>query len=162
VEVYLLRHGIAEEAAAGAADADRALTSEGRKKLRAVLDAAADAGVCPALIVTSPLRRAVQTAEIAVEILEYRGDLLRSAVLRPEAEPKDSWEEIRLHKDVESILLAGHEPLFSRLTAYLLGCPNLQVDFKKGALTRLDVDSFGAQPRGVLKWMLTPRLVRER
>ncbi|HZU28954.1 MAG TPA: histidine phosphatase family protein [Bryobacteraceae bacterium] len=162
MEIYLLRHGIAEEPAPGQSDADRALTAEGRKKLRAVLESAADAGVCPALIITSPLRRAVQTAEIATETLEYKGDVLRSRVLRPEAEPAEAWEEIRLHRDVPSLLLAGHEPLFGSLFAFLLGDPSLQVDFKKGALARIDVGSFGARPRGVLKWMLTPRLVRER
>src|SRR5579884_3785801 len=103
MEIYLLRHGIAEDPAPGTTDADRALTAEGRKKLRTVMDAAFDAGVCPALVITSPLRRAVQTAEIAIDVLEYKGDLLRSRVLRPEAEPQDVWEEIRLHRDVDSL-----------------------------------------------------------
>ena len=158
----MLRHGIAEEGEPGKADSDRALTAEGKKKLRAVLDVAADSGVCPALIITSPYRRAVQTADVAAELLEYRGDLLRSRTLLPDADPHQAWEEIRLHKDVGSILLAGHEPLFGRLLAYLLGCPTLQVDFKKGALARIDIDNFGAQPRGMLKWLLTARLTRDR
>jgi phosphohistidine phosphatase SixA len=55
-------------------------------------------------------------------------------------------------------LLAGHEPLFSSLTAYLLGCSNLQVDFKKGAIACVEIDRFDPSPHGVLKWMLTSRL----
>lgn len=161
MEIYLLRHGIAEDTSAGGGDADRALTGQGKKKLRSVLEAAADAGVCPALIITSPYRRAVQTAEIAAEVLEYKGDLLRSRALLPESEASQVWEEIRLHKDVDAVLLAGHEPLFSATVAYLLGCATLQVDFKKGALARVDTDSFGAHPRCVLKWLLTPRLIRD-
>lgn len=161
VEIYLLRHGIAEDGEPGKPDSDRALTAEGKKKLRAVLDVAADGGVCPALIVTSPYRRAVQTADLAVETLEYRGDVLRSRTLLPDSDPQQAWEEIRLHKDLDSILMAGHEPLFGRLAAYLLGCPTLQVDFKKGALARIDIDTFGAQPRGTLKWMITARLTRD-
>lgn len=162
MEIYLLRHGIAEDGEPGKPDSDRALTAEGKKKLRAVLDVAADGGVCPALIISSPYRRAVQTADIAAEVLEYRGDQVRSRTLVPDSDPQQVWEEIRLHKDLDSILLAGHEPLFGRLFAHLLGCPTLQVDFKKGALARIDVENFGAQPRGALKWLLTARLTRDR
>jgi phosphohistidine phosphatase SixA len=57
------------------------------------------------------------------------------------------------------LLLAGHEPLLGMTVGYLLGVPALQVDLKKAALVRIDQESFGGAPRGVLKWMLTPRLV---
>ena len=156
--IYILRHGIAEDAGPGQSDADRALTPEGRKKLRNVLRAAHEAGVTPALILTSPLKRAVQTAQLAAEILEYRGELLRTKALEPGGHPRMAWDEIRVHKDEPSILLAGHEPLFSSLTAYLLGCPDLQVEFKKGALACVEMDRFGAEPHAVLKWFITPKL----
>ena len=158
MKIYILRHGIAEDAAAGQSDSDRALTPEGRKKLRNVLRAGLEAGVEPGLILTSPLKRAVQTAQLAAEVLNYKGDLLRTEALEPGGHPRMVWDEIRVHKDEASILLAGHEPLFSSLTAYLLGCPDLQVDFKKGALACVEVDRFGAEPHGVLKWFLTPKL----
>lgn len=74
------------------------------------------------------------------------------------ASPGEAWSEIRAHKDAPSVLLASHEPLTGLLIGFLLGAPSLNVDVKKGSLTRIDVDSFGAQPRGVLKWMLTPKL----
>jgi phosphohistidine phosphatase SixA len=44
------------------------------------------------------------------------------------------------------------------LTAYLLGSPNLQIDFKKGAIACIEVDRFPAEPHGALRWMLTPKL----
>jgi len=158
MEIYILRHGIAEDGQAGQPDGERALTPDGKKKLRNVLRVAASAGVAPALILTSPLRRALQTAQIAAEILDYKGELLRTKALEPGSEPRAVWEEIRVHKDETNILLAGHEPLFSRLTAYLLGCPNLQIDFKKGALACVEMDRFAAEPHGVLRWMLTSKL----
>ena len=129
MEIYILRHGIAEDAPAGQPDAERALTSDGRKKLRSVLRSAAASGVAPSLILTSPLKRALQTAQIAAEILEYPGELLRTRTLEPNSSPKAIWDEIRVHKDEARILLVGHEPLFGRLMAYLLGSPELQVDF---------------------------------
>jgi phosphohistidine phosphatase len=158
MQIYILRHGIAEDSVAGQSDSERALTPEGKKKLRSVLRVAREAGVSPALILTSPLKRAVQTAQLAAEMLGYKGDLLRTEALEPGAHPRKVWEEIRVHKDESEILLAGHEPLFSSLTAYLLGSPDLQVDFKKGALACVEVDRFGAEPHGALRWFITPKV----
>jgi len=158
MEIYLLRHGIAEDGQVGQPDAERALTADGKKKLRNVLRAAAAAGVAPSLILTSPYKRAVQTAQIAAEILDYKGELLRTKALEPGSSPKPVWDEIRVHKDESRILLSGHEPLFSRLTAYLLNAPELQIDFKKGAIACVEVERFTADPHGVLRWYLTPKI----
>jgi phosphohistidine phosphatase len=158
MEIYILRHGVAEDGQPGQPDSERALTPDGCKKLRNILRTAAAAGVAPSLILTSPYKRALQTAQLAAEILDYKGELLRTKALEPPAAPKTVWDEIRVHKDQAQILLSGHEPLFSRLTAYLLGSPNLQVDFKKGAIACVEVERFGAEPHGVLRWMLTSKL----
>jgi phosphohistidine phosphatase len=158
MEIYILRHGVAEEPQPGQPDSERSLTADGRKKLRNVLRAAASAGVAPSLILTSPYKRALQTAQLAAEILDYKGELLRTKALEPGSSPKVVWDEIRVHKDEPRILLAGHEPLFSRLTAHLLGSPNLQVDFKKGAIACVELDRFPVEPHGVLRWMLTSKL----
>jgi phosphohistidine phosphatase len=158
MEIYVLRHGIAHDGKPGRPDAERALTAEGRDKLRAVLARARAAGAAPAAILTSPYVRAVETAEIAADVLGFRGNLERTAALEPDRSPYDVWDEIRARKHAASVLLAGHEPLLSALVAFLLGAPSLQVEMKKAALVRIDCDRFGAEPRGVLKWMLTPRL----
>lgn len=162
MDIYILRHGIAEDAQAGRPDSDRALTPEGKKKLRNVLRAARNAGASVSLILTSPYRRAVQTAQVAAEALDYKGELLRTKALEPGSRPQLVWEEIRVHKNEPQILLAGHEPLFSALTAYLLASPNLQIDFKKGAMACVEITHFPAEPSGVLKWMLTPKLAAGR
>ena len=156
MQIYLLRHAIAENARPGQADAERALTNEGREKLRRVLKRAAAAGVAPDEILSSPLRRAVETAAVAAESLGYQGQVVKTRALGLDASPYDAWEEIRTRKDQRAILLASHEPLMSNLVAFLLDSPALQVDMKKAALVRVDCDRFGPQPRGVLKWMLTP------
>ena len=95
---------------------------------------------------------------MAAEILDYKGELLRTKALEPGSAPKAVWDEIRVHKDEVQILLVGHEPLFSRLMAYLLGSPNLQVDFKKGAVACIELERFPPEPHGVLRWMLTSKL----
>jgi phosphohistidine phosphatase len=158
MEVYILRHAIAEERRPGRRDQDRALTDEGRKKLRPVLDRARAAGVVPSLILTSPYVRAVQTAEMAAEVLGYKGTLVRTEALVPGSLPDAAWLEIRDHRAEKTILLAGHEPLLGEIAAYLLGVPELAIDFKKGALLRIDVDVSAREPHGALQWLLTPKL----
>ena len=161
MEIYLLRHAIAETARHGQSDAERALTEEGRDKLRRVLDRARGAGVKPSAILSSPYRRAMETAAVAKEALAFGGEIERSEALVPNASPYDAWEEIRAHKSESSVLLASHEPLMSSLAAFLLGVPALQVDMKKAALLRVDCDRFGPQPKAVLKWLLTPATAGE-
>src|SRR5579871_3907321 len=103
MEIYLLRHGIAED----------------RSKLRRVLERAHQAGVRPSLILSSPLRRALETAEIAAHELGYEGKIVRIPALVPESSPHEVWNAIREHRSESAVLLAGHEPLFSSTVAYL-------------------------------------------
>lgn len=159
MQIYLLRHGIAENAKHDQSDDDRALTAEGRKKLREVLKVAKAAEVQPTRILTSPYRRAVETADIAANVLGHKEELLRTKALVPGGDPTAVWEEVRVHKGEPGLLLVGHEPLFSKLTAYLLDSPALIVDFKKGALVRVDMEQFGPRPRGILRWLLPPKIV---
>jgi phosphohistidine phosphatase len=161
MQIYLLRHGIADDGKPGRPDSERALTDEGRARLRRVLKRARSADVAPSLILSSPYRRAVETAEVAVEVFRHEGEIVKARAFVPESSPREAWDELRLHSSEESVLVASHEPLMSGLTAYLLGCPSMQVDMKKAALVRIDIDRLGAEPRGVLKWMLTPGLCLE-
>lgn len=158
MHIHLLRHGIAEDGRPGLPDSERSLTAEGVRKLRDVLKRARSAGVAPSLILTSPYVRARQTAEIAAEILGYGDKPAPSNKLTPMSVPHDTWSEIRAFRNEISLLLVGHEPNMSGVTAFLLGAPDLRVDFKKGALVRIDMPEFTAMPRGILKWMMAPKL----
>lgn len=158
MELYVFRHGIAADAVAGQSDADRALTDAGRKKTAEVVRTARRAGVDPSLIVSSPYLRAMQTARIAADEFGYRGEVLRTEMLVPHGTPEDVWSELRDYRDERAVLLAGHEPLLSRLVGWLLGAPALRVDMKKAAMVRIDLESFGPVPQGTLRWMITPKL----
>jgi phosphohistidine phosphatase len=161
MQIYLLRHGIAEDAKPGGPDTERPLTGEGRDRLRRVLKRARTADLDPSLILSSPYRRAVETAEVAAEVLGYKGEIVRTRALVPEASPSDAWEEIRNRKDERAILLASHEPLMSSMAAFLLDSPALRLEMKKAALVRIDCERFGPKAAGVLKWMLTPGVCLE-
>jgi len=161
MEIYLLRHGIAEDGKPAMRDADRALTEDGREKLKRVLKRAKAAGVQPDVILSSPYRRAIETAQVAVSVLSHRGKIIETRALVPNAAPHEIWEELRSRQTESSILLASHEPLMSSTLAFLLANPALLVDMKKAALARVDCDRFGPQPHCVLKWLLTPALAGE-
>jgi phosphohistidine phosphatase len=159
MEVYLLRHAIAENLRPGQQDAARRLTAPGRNKLRRVLLVARAAGVKPSLILTSPYQRAIETAEIAAEVLASTNPIVPSDVLLPSSSPEAVWRLIRSHSDETAILLAGHEPLLGETASYLLGAPRLLVDLKKSALLRIDLEESAGEPRGMLQWLLTPKVV---
>jgi len=158
MQLYILRHGIAEDAGPGRSDEERALTGEGKDKLRRVLDRAQRAGTTPTLILTSPYVRAVQTARLAAQHLGCRHEPVETDALVPSGSPLRVWEEIRAHHAEEQLLLSGHEPLLSQLVSYLLDSPALAVDMKKGAMVRIQLERFGPEPHGILVWMLTPKL----
>lgn len=158
MQVYLLRHGIAQKHAPNGNDAGRALTEDGRRKLRQVLKAASEAQVKPTLILSSPLKRAMQTAEIAQSVLDYKNEIGRSKALQPGSPVEDVWQEIRVHKDEPALMLVGHNPQFAELSGYLLGSSEMQVEFKKGALLRIDFAQFRPQPKGTLRWYLTAKV----
>lgn len=158
MEIYIFRHGIAEDGHPGLADSERALTDDGRKKTAAVVKNARRAGASPSLILCSPYTRALQTARIAASEFGYKGHIVEVDSLVPHHSPEAVWKEIREYRDETAILLAGHEPLLGNLVAYLLSTPTLRIEMKKSAMVRVDVDMVRPTPHGVLRWMLTPKL----
>lgn len=162
MEVYILRHGVAEERRAGRTDSARALTGAGKVKLRQVLEIARAAGVKPSLILTSPYLRAAQTAEMAAQILGCADPIVQTDALLPSSPPQAVWRLIREQAGHTAILLAGHEPLLSKTASFLLGASWALMDLKKGALLRIDLDRLDEEPRGVLQWLLTAKLAAGR
>ena len=158
MRLYLLRHGIAETSARSGRDADRVLTEEGREKVRNVVRRARAAGMWPTVILSSPLARALETAQIAARVLGQEEKIVTSNAFIPDASPEEAWDEIQAHKEQPEALIASHQPLCGALTAFLLNSHALAVDFRKSALICIDLDGVGARPRGVLQWMLTAKL----
>lgn len=158
MRLYLLRHGIAETNARSGRDADRVLTEEGREKVRGVVKRARAGGMWPAVILSSPFARALETAQIAAKALGHDDEVITSSAFIPDASPEEAWAEIRTHKAEPEVLIASHQPLCGALMAFLLDSPALSVDFRKAALVCIDLDGVGTRPRGVLQWMLTAKL----
>jgi phosphohistidine phosphatase len=155
MQIYILRHGIAEEAKPGQPDSARRLTPEGKQKLQKILAVARQAGVRPDVLLSSPYKRALETAEIAHQALRPAERILQTDVLTPGYTPERVWDEIRLHREAEQVMLVGHEPQLSTVVGFLTSG---RVEMKKGAIARVDVDALGTRPLGTLVWLLTAKL----
>lgn len=140
--LLLLRHGIAEERREDLEDGERALTARGRSRTRAVLERLVALGLGADRLISSPLLRAVQTAEIALEVglapaLEIR------AALAPGGDPAPCLQEWfagdpgTSHPNPGRLLLVGHEPDLSNLAARLLGAPPGRLNLRKAGLLQL-------------------------
>lgn len=155
MELYLMRHGVAEERAATGRDADRPLTPAGVQIAQRVLSRADAAGISPALIISSPYRRALETAAIAAKQFGRPDAVTQSTRLTPDSSVEDLWGEVRAYRAEGSLLLVFHEPLISAVVADLLGSARLNVHLPPAVLLRFDVPTAAPSPSGALKWMLT-------
>lgn len=161
--LLLLRHGIAEEPRAGLRDDDRALTDRGRSRTWAVLERLIALGVGADRLLCSPLLRARQTAEIAVDsgwapALEVVPELAPAGAALA-ALPR--WLEALPGGDRPGRLaLVGHEPDLSALAARLIGAPEAALSLRKAGLIQLELSSADARPGGaVLVALLRPGLL---
>ena len=154
MELYFFRHGDAE-AAAATGDSDRQLTERGRRETLAVGLALHRAGLRPEAIITSPLLRARQTAEILQEVF----------ALPPQADRRLSpgcslgaVQELTSHHPRGRFLLVGHEPDLSRIIGHLVG--SAHITMAKSGVARVDAER--VEPgAGVLVWLLSAELFAE-
>jgi phosphohistidine phosphatase len=155
LEIYLLRHGIADSPPPGGRDADRHLTIPGIGDLRRAVKAGQLAGLQPSLVISSPYVRAVESAQVAARLLKYDGPIVKSSDLTPDSSPARLWSELRTHHDERSILVVAHEPLLSATASWMLGASRVVIEFTPGMMVRIDVPDLGPEPRGVLRRIFT-------
>ncbi len=164
MNLYILRHGIAVERGEPGfkTDADRPLTPKGKRQLRQIAAAMKNLEVHFDLILSSPFRRARQTAEIVARGFGLKQRLAFSDELAPDGNPKvlirqlNEWEPVP-----ENILLVGHEPYLSQLVASLIsGTTAMSVVMKKGGLGKLETGTLRFGRCATLAWLLTPKQMK--
>jgi phosphohistidine phosphatase len=156
VDVYILRHGKAEDARPGRGDADRRLTKRGREEIAAAGRWMASQELRFDLIAASPLIRAQETATIIAECLGEKERLITWKLLAPGGIPESVCHLIGKHPDVRAILLVGHEPLLSALISRIItGNENAAIAMSKGALAKIREFSPTRNPSGELHWLMT-------
>jgi phosphohistidine phosphatase len=137
--LYVLRHGEAVERSDGGSDEWRYLTEEGRADINKVMERVANHGHKPRLILSSPLVRAVQTAEIAAQRACRKNRTIVTELLQPGSDRDELLRHILEHKDAKRVMVVGHEPLLGSLVAALLDSPN-PIALKKGSCIALELD----------------------
>ena len=160
-ELYLIRHGVAaERGEAWPDDTKRPLTDQGVRRLRKIAAGLAEIGVTFDVMLSSPLVRARQTADIIAAGLDPHPSVILSDALSPGGAYSGVLDELAKHARRHRIALVGHEPGIGALTARLIGSRH-SLEFKKGAVARVDVAALPPTGAGSLHWLLTPRLLRK-
>lgn len=160
MNIFILRHGIAVEPGTPGIerDADRPLIPKGERRLRAAAAAMMKMELSFDLILSSPILRAKQTAEIVAETLKLGKRLQFSDALAPGGNMKMLVKQLSDWKPVpENVLLVGHEPYLSRLISLLIsGEDHTTVAMKKGGLCKLETVDLRPGLCARLAWLLTP------
>lgn len=121
VRIFLVRHGDAVPEEDAGSDRDRWLSPKGREHARILGRLLREQGLEPQAILCSPLPRAVQTAELIANALDYIGVIRSLRCLEPSAHPRVAANEIR--GAANPVIVVSHEPAISSLGAFLLGIP---------------------------------------
>lgn len=159
MELILVRHGIAADIGGEIrSDRERPLTAEGRDETELVARGLKRAGVKIDQLVSSPLVRARQTAEIFAEVYKMDKPDICDA-LACGIDMQALFKFLKTLKKAESIALFGHEPDMGELAQTLLGA-EFAIPFKKAGVCRIDVFDLPPTTGGILKWFLPPKLVR--
>jgi phosphohistidine phosphatase len=160
LQLYLIRHGIAAERGDEYPDdSKRPLTGRGIARLRREVRGLEALGITFAEIVSSPLTRTRQTADLIAGSMKSKPSVVTSDALAPAGTPGAVMQEIARHARKGSLALVGHEPNLGELAARLIGA-RVRLEFKKGGICRIDFETLPPKGTGHLRWFLTPRMLR--
>lgn len=153
MELYFLRHGEADWPEWKKSDDERPLTKRGKREMRDVAKFLDRLKVRPDLIVTSPLPRAAQTAEIAADYLKAK--LRKDELLAPGFGASKLPTVLKRH-GARVLMLVGHEPDFTQVISELTGA---SLKLSKGGVALVDLDPESEE--GKLLWLFPPKFARK-
>ncbi|MEK6299237.1 MAG: phosphohistidine phosphatase SixA [Acidobacteriota bacterium] len=164
MELYLIRHGVAQQLGLknDFTDEKRTLTTEGRDRMREAARGLRKLGVQLDLLLTSPLVRAVETAELVAEAVGLsKKEIIQTGGLAPGGSADELFAEIKSHTGVESAALVGHEPYLGELAARMVqGSGRFAMNLRKGSVCSINVVETVPAFRGELVWLMTPKQLR--
>jgi len=159
-ELYLVRHGLAEERGAKwPDDGKRPLSADGMSRMKKSARGLDRIDVKFDVILTSPLVRARQTADILSAEMDGHPTIVNVESLAPGGQFSALVADLEKHTRKTRIALVGHEPGIGELAARLIGSRH-PIEFKKGAVLRIDIDQIPPAGPGDLRWMLPPKYMR--
>ncbi len=155
--LYVIRHGIAEKPDADVDDEARELTGKGRERMKLVAKGLEDSGVRFDIILTSPLARASQTADIIRKYCSPDADMEVTGLLKPVASVDELIERLNTIEGADSVAIVGHEPFLSSFVSYCLsGKKSSFIQLKKGGIALLETDGDLQPGQCALVWLLEP------
>jgi phosphohistidine phosphatase len=162
IELYIVRHGLAGEHGTYANDNERPLTEDGKKKTRQVAKRLRDLALHFHLILTSPLVRAKQTADILMDA-GLADKLDAEDFLAPDGKIEDwiTWLQSWQHPETPCLAIVGHEPNLSTWTELLLwGEAKGSIELKKAGVIGLSLPDEGSPiGKSTLFWLTPPRFL---
>ncbi|HTR24975.1 MAG TPA: phosphoglycerate mutase family protein [Terriglobales bacterium] len=159
--VYFLRHASAGQRRVGTSekkDEKRALDKDGIEQCGFIGRALAALGVQVDVIITSPLKRAMQTAALVGNEMGHEGKLVKENALRPESGFADFQKILEKYARQDAIMLVGHNPNLRDFLGRVIsdtGCEAV-IELKKGAVAKVEM----RRNAGSLSWCITPRILR--
>lgn len=161
LELYLVRHGIAADRGDDYPDdSKRPLTGDGIARLRKEAKALEALGVAFDHIISSPLVRTKQTADVFAEAMKPKPPVATIDALAPAGTPSGVIQELAKHARKGRIAVVGHEPNLGELAAKLIGA-RTAIEFKKGTICRIDFEVLPPKGIGQLRWLLPPKVLRK-
>ena len=152
MQLYFLRHGEADWPGWTKPDDERPLTDFGKREVRQVTKFLNRLKVKPDLVVTSPLPRASQTAEVAAQQLKTK--LRQDEALEPGFGIDELRTLLKRHGS-KVLMLVGHEPDFTSVISALTGA---SLKLSKAGVVLVDIDS--ETEKGKLLWLFPPKFAR--
>lgn len=162
MNLYFMRHGIAVAAPGPGihSDRERPLSPKGAKRLRRAAKGLLALKLSFDRILTSPLLRAQQTAQVIAEVFHAEDRIAEIPELAPESSIQELLSSLAAYRESKRLLFVGHQPLLGEIASFLLsGEKGLEMDFKKGGICCIEVDSLPPK-KAVLRWLLTPKQLR--
>jgi phosphohistidine phosphatase len=159
MNIYFLRHASAGSHKANlAADERRPLDTEGIDQCGSIGRALAAMEVKVDGVVSSPLKRAVQTAELVAREIGYDDKIEPSDALRPDADYRAFQQLLQSHANKDELMVVGHNPSLSEFLSLLIsdGASHHAVELRKGAIAKVPIGGNSTS----LQWCLTPKAVR--
>ena len=159
MDVILIRHAEAGERdpSRWPDDSDRPITPEGRRKHLAVAKAMRRMGIEFDFLVTSPLVRARETADVTAESYGYHEPPLVDEALGPDCSAAGVTRLLAKFPPDKAVALVGHEPSFSAVAAALIGrSGDARITLKKSGIIGITFDGAAGVGRGALSYVLKP------
>ena len=164
MEIFLLRHGKAEERTYNIrSDSKRKLTEAGKKEIKLVAKGIRNLNIDFDFVISSPLVRAKQTAEITLKYVDNTKPLQIWNELKPEIDVKKTITKLTTISPSSSVLLIGHEPHLTTLIGTIISSnsKNLNIFLKKGGFVHIQASQEKSSIFGSLRSILTPKQIKK-